>query len=1274
MNKKLKRKQALIMAEPYRTPFNSEVAKVSGDVIEDSVGGIKYATSFNGATKIEDANVNKIKIKDGIYSFGKSVNLIKFDDKEGTTQDGVTFSIKDGVITFSATPAEKVRNVTFHFNAIGINVDDTYSIALFNQFTSAIGFFVQDKGNAEGNIYLGINENIVKTWTVTTGTQYEAIVFYLDANKTYTNEVIKPILVSGSTIPTKYYSGSYGIKIEVADGVVTCNGMIASDSGQTWWYNFEFPIPSGIYSSDIFLRSRNINVHLGHGLYDWANSYQIATKEANTIPKTNINVKTDCPYMFFNFDREHDYDNLVLKPMLVLGTTAPTSFEPNFKNLLEFNDVEETTVGNFKYSIKNGIITINGTTNGTYSIIYNQDIQNTLEDGATYSFNDISNNNNFYMQIGLVKIDGSTQYLTKKNSFTWSTSIYSRCNMKIQSNNVVTPFDNLEIKPTFVKSSIIPTQFIPFANPYFVSLGQNGSVQYNGLEPREIDLKGNVISKINNQASDKLSNYALTKNTKVVDLGSLKWNITATATNGIIRLFTTDLKDSIVVPGSSSMIGNILCTRYNTVAGDSTYGKGKGIAINPTGAVIIYDPDYNTSDKLEAFKKAIRGTLLMYQVKNPTTINTTSFKTFKEDANATISDDNFASSPNAITETFKPTRSYDFKVNGFSNVVKPSNLLNIPDKANTTTNGVTYSIKDGVITLNGTTTGTLSLKLENIVEVEENQTYYFYQKTENTTSTFSLVSNIGGYNDEPTFFQYNNKSKIMTKTGYLTAHLYITNTNTTFKNAKFYLMLVEGDTAPTEYEPYFVHYIESFAYKKNLLDLSQISDIAFSTKDNQTITYIKGKNGAYLIKDYPLENGTYEVSLILKTKLTTSKSFYYIVSDSDSNGQSLFSNFQGLSLNEIHSKQLQITENKLSIRLWSSMGYQEFDFQMMITKGINPPTTFLQYQDKYSVFLNVKGKNLLNFENQSGTIPAGISYNVKNQVITLNGTAKDDGWVWFPFEATLNGTYSFKVITSKPISSSTTNKARISLDNPGIAGQVLVYLHQSSETTVQLNNFTCKNIGINSPINETWDDMQFSLILVEGDKIPEYEPYYSFTKEVLINQPLRKFDYLTYEGVYRQTNEITLDGSWNVVENDYLFASGWFVINTANNCFPDRNDWGEQFSKLYVTTTSDLPLISSYEMRDGGHKKGIAVNNKFMMIKLDDSADNSLNNWTVEKVNNYFKQNPITITYKTVDQTFEATSLTRLLFKNGYNKITPYDSINNNAIVEYLEYYKSKGD
>lgn len=1248
MNKKLKRKQALIMAEPYRTPFNSEVAKVSGDVIEDSVGGIKYATSFNGATKIEDANANKIKIKDGTYYIGKSVNLIKFDDKEGTTQDGVTFSIKDGVITFSATPAEKVRNVTFHFNAIGINVDDTYSIALFNQFTSPIGFFVQDKSNSgDANQYLGINENIATTWTVNAGTQYEAIVFYLDANKTYTNEVIKPILVSGSTIPTKYYSGSYGIKIEVADGVMTCNGILASDSEQNWWYNFELPISSGIYSANMFLRSPNINVYLSHGLYDWSNSYQIAVKEASTTPLSNINVKTDCTYIFFSFDKEHDYDNLVLKPMLVEGSTAPTSFEPYFKNLFEFDD-QDLEFGGVKINIKNGIFTFNGTANGTHQILYIELANNPV---GIYSWNNFGSGKLIFI-VGYIGVyldnESQTFNFSKDNThgFSWS----------IKDGEI---YDNYVIKPMLVKSSIIPTQFIPFVNPYFVSLGQNGSVQYNGLEPREINLKGNVISKINNQSSDKLSNYALTKNTAIVDLGDLEWT-NVTAQSGY-RLFSISLQNKIKSPGNADIKANILCTRYENETANNNYNLIKSITVDQDGAVIIYDPDYNTSDKLEAFKKAIKGTLLMYQVKNPTTINTTSFKTFKEDTNATISDDNFTSSSNAITETFKPTRSYDFKVNGFSNVVKPSNLLNIPDKANTTTNGVTYSIKDGVITLNGTTTGTFSLRLENIVKVEENQTYYFYQKTENTTTTFSLVSNTSDYAAEPTFFQYNNKSKIMTKTGYLTAHLYITNTNTTFTNAKFYLMLVEGNIAPTTFEPYFGPYIESFADKRNLLALPNIEGVTIGG-----VTY-SIKNGIFTL------NGTssksHNININLKNPINSGTYSFNAFTTAGSRAD-IYANAPLVPLANIGAP----TSTKSNISLTSATQlvvwfpkdekYYNRTFKPMLVEGVTIPTQFLPYQDKYSAFLNVKGKNLLALPDTEETTIDGITYSIKDGVITFSGTPTKTLNLWIPLNNSIqkNKTYYKKVFYSN----TQLNEGNLwlckKLDNYKDRFQMY---YGTIDTTYDI---TYLMIFIEA--NKTYTNETYKPMLVEGDTAPtEYEPYYSFTKEVLIKQPLRKFDYLTYDGVYRQTNEITLDGTNNI----YVDDKGKIFLLKIPNADSVGKNWLVNVASEIMVTTSNLPLLPYYNISND-NQMGIGTNQGNIILKLDDSTDNSLNNWTVEKVNNYFKQNPITITYKTADQTFEATSLTRLLFKNDYNKITPYDSINNNAIVEYLEYYKNKGD
>lgn len=608
----------------------------------------------------------------------------------------------------------------------------------------------------------------------------------------------------------------------------------------------------------------------------------------------------------------------------------------------------------------------------------------------------------------------------------------------------------------------------------------------------------------------------------------------------------------------------------------------------------------------------------------------------------------------SIGEINKPTRSYDFKVNGFSNVVKSSNLLLFSDKEETTADGITYSIKNGVITLNGTnsTTSTVWIWIDFVSSL--NGSYSFNSFVPTTTySSGTRISLYDNTTEKPIAQLFNNEySSTIELTNYECKKIGIAcGAGQAFTNATIKPMLVSGSTIPTTFEPYFEPYIESFADKKNLLDLSQISDIAFSNKDNQTITYNKDRNGAYLIKDYQLENGTYEVSLILKTKLTTSKTFNYIVSGTTQ--QSLFTSFENLSLNEIHSKQIEVTENKLSIILWIG-DYQEFDFQMMIIKGKTTPTTFLPYQDKYSAFLNVKGKNLLEFDDQDLEV-GGVKINIKNGIFTLNGTA--------------NGTHQILYMQLD------TNPVGIYSWNNFGSGKTLfligyVGVYSDNEThTLELNNDHIHGFSWQIKDGEVYDNYVIKPTFVKSSIIPtEYEPYYSFIKEVLIKQPLRKFDYLTYDGVYRQTNEIVLDGTNNIYVDE---SSGVIQVLNIPNVDSLNTDWGINYASQLMVTTSNLPLIQSYLIQVE-KQKGIGTNNGRIFIKLDDSADNSLNNWTVEKVNNYFKQNPITITYKTVDQTFEATSLTRLLFKNGYNKITAFDSINNNAIVEYLEYYKSK--
>ena len=594
----------------------------------------------------------------------------------------------------------------------------------------------------------------------------------------------------------------------------------------------------------------------------------------------------------------------------------------------------------------------------------------------------------------------------------------------------------------------------------------------------------------------------------------------------------------------------------------------------------------------------------------------------------------------------KPTRSYDFKVNGFSNVVKSSNLLNIPNKANITTNGITYSIKDGVIKLNGTpTTGDFILGLFS-VEVDDTSFVGTYLvKNFGTLKNSYLNVWFGFYDARPFQWEATQVRRIQ---------IQIPHGETV--NGTLIPMLVSGSTIPSTFEPYFDPYIESFADKKNLLELpiksGTINNVSYNISQGNVLTLngtMSNASNYIMVNDLNLvlEKGIYTFA-ITKDMFINNVSCAIILGTTD--GDLIFT-IQGKNTSITTILPSKTTINYL--RMWiDPTTFNNYQTRLMLIKGITPPTTFLPYQEKYSAFLNVKGKNL--FDNANTPI-IFVTFSGSNQIVyRYSGNVSKAIYL-------KKGKYTFKS------------------DKNMIIGKVIIWTGDlGSKVGEVVKGFSAtieleKDMYVLITNNYRYEyNLLFeTLIVVEGDKIPEYEPYYSFTKEVLIKQPLRKFDYLTYDGVYRQTNEIVVDGSWDVVDKDFLWEDGRFVLSKPKDFFPLINNWEPPFSQLYITTTSNLPLLPLIELQYR-KKKGIALNNGGMIIKLDDSADNSLNNWTVEKVNNYFKQNPITITYKTVDQTFEATSLTRLLFKNGYNKITAFDSINNNAIVEYLEYYKSK--
>lgn len=105
----------------------------------------------------------------------------------------------------------------------------------------------------------------------------------------------------------------------------------------------------------------------------------------------------------------------------------------------------------------------------------------------------------------------------------------------------------------------------------------------------------------------------------VVDLGTLDWGIVGTANNVDKRIYSYGLSD--VAKGvASGVVSNIMCDKYKAVSADQTYLRNKGISLSQTSTGVmlhIYDPNYNSDDKLTDFKASLNGVLLCYELAEP---------------------------------------------------------------------------------------------------------------------------------------------------------------------------------------------------------------------------------------------------------------------------------------------------------------------------------------------------------------------------------------------------------------------------------------------------------------------------------------------------------------------------------------------------------------------------------------------------------------------------------------------------------------------------------
>lgn len=326
-----------------------------------------------------------------------------------------------------------------------------------------------------------------------------------------------------------------GITYSIADGVIPLSGTATQ--------NMTINLTSAVYFDGTYtfknfgsqaLSSSTYFVFLLNG--EWTNPITIKTDVGTTISLSGN-------YIFGIAITGGTTVNGDIKPMLVKGSTTPTTFEPHYdgihnfawtgvkvegENILNITDVAETTVNDITYKVINNEIYLNGTTNA------NTNIWLTIQEitcNGTYYFKDFQSGTLGTFARGLYKNNVAQQNLSV-NAINMNNVNANQLLYYIPSGQT---FTNAKLTPMLVLGSTAPTEFKPYVSQT-ISIDLS-TILYNGSPLFE----GNVL-----RENDYITPYKASKgrkNTTITNSSNIfswdgYWYLEATNFNGFKALGT----------------------------------------------------------------------------------------------------------------------------------------------------------------------------------------------------------------------------------------------------------------------------------------------------------------------------------------------------------------------------------------------------------------------------------------------------------------------------------------------------------------------------------------------------------------------------------------------------------------------------------------------------------------------------------------------------------------------------------------------------------------
>ena len=564
----------------------------------------------------------------------------------------------------------------------------------------------------------------------------------------------------------------------------------------------------------------------------------------------------------------------------------------------------------------------------------------------------------------------------------------------------------------------------------------------------------------------------------------------------------------------------------------------------------------------------------------------------------------------------------------------------------TNSNGISMLIdNDGIITLNGTSTNQVSIRIskmmENVLKANNNYSFYTENLDGSQSGSFQLIL-FGNDGIKATYLNTTNITNsgkivaaITSDKDYATAYFYFfCKKGITFNNLKVRLMLVEGSyTADTigDYEPYVgATASPNPDYPQEIVNVRGVENIWFGGESttNNGITFTKNADGSYditgtataeancfnyiNITNTKLKNGiNYNLSI---NKLTNGKVIILTEAYANETWDSHVINALNTSNSFLTNKIINIKDNITRVRY----GIRVEKGQTVNIKGLKIQLeegpiahNFVPNGSNYLQLKNVK-KNLFDKNNLHFILGA-----VDVESITINNVGKS-----FYIKCKPNTTYTIsrKIVGSRFVVGTTNG---IPEQGEKVYDRVVNNAGSSITLTTSSNsNYLCVYYLLNSTENE--NNILDNIQIEEGSESTSYEQY----QEKIINVDLIgnnlcsnkdksvKDELLVENGkakIYKKIKEVVLNGT-----EGFAKTEEGFVLLT--------NDWGNKNKSAtlsnYFTTYTNYSKFK--EAKEGAGFLYENVNNFY--IKIDGAT--TVNEFRAKLKSLYDSGNPVKVQYE----------------------------------------------